>query len=76
MGEEIGARRRCGEQMEKILRHAVVVELSGNRPGAAPGVPEPRQRSLWPGDAQPVIQPVGVREAQRGVAIRLFWHPA
>ena len=61
-------RRGRDQQVEAILLEAIEVEMPRNDPGAPGGGAERGHLLLRPGDRQPVIQPVGVREPQRRTA--------
>jgi hypothetical protein len=56
------------QQMEKIFGEAIGVELPGDDPGAGRRGLERCQFGRRAGDCQAVMQPVGMGQAQRGVA--------
>jgi len=58
------------QQVAEILFHALEIELPGNRPGARGRGAEGREFSPGAADTEPVKQPIGMRQALRGVPLR------
>ena len=71
-------RRRGRQQQEPVLCQRVDIELPGDDPGAGGRTAEGRDLSFGSADRQAMLQPVGVRQAQRrgtGAAIMPVLRP-